>query len=41
MRGAALKLGQALSMQEEKLVPPVIKEALERARAYAHKMPLS
>lgn len=27
-------------MQEEKLIPPIIKEALDRARAYAHKMPL-
>lgn len=39
MRGAALKLGQTLSIQEENLIPPVIKEAFERARSYANKMP--
>lgn len=39
MRGAALKLGQTLSIQEENLIPPVIKEAFERARSFANKMP--
>jgi len=41
MRGAALKLGQIISMQEEKLVPSFIRNAMERARSYAHIMPLS
>ena len=39
MRGAALKLGQALSIQEEKLIPEQIKKAFDRARSFAHKMP--
>jgi predicted unusual protein kinase regulating ubiquinone biosynthesis (AarF/ABC1/UbiB family) len=41
MRGAALKLGQIISMQEEKLVPAFIRSAMERARNFAHIMPLS
>ena len=41
MRGAALKLGQALSIQEDKLIPPFIKEAFEKSRSFAHKMPES
>lgn len=41
MRGAALKLGQVLSTLEDTLVPPMIKEALERARAHADIMPKS
>lgn len=39
MRGAALKIGQALSMQEDYLVPPEIKEAFEKARQSANIMP--
>ncbi len=39
MRGAALKLGQVLSTLEDSMVPPVVKEALERARAQADIMP--
>ena len=39
MRGAALKLGQALSIQEDKLIPPFIKDAFEKSRSFAHKMP--
>lgn len=41
MRGAALKLGQIISMQEEKLVPSFVRNAMERARSFAHIMPLS
>jgi len=40
MRGAALKIGQMLSIQEEGLVPPVITRALERVRQNADVMPL-
>jgi predicted unusual protein kinase regulating ubiquinone biosynthesis (AarF/ABC1/UbiB family) len=32
MRGAALKLGQMLSMQDEAVIPPQIQRALERVR---------
>lgn len=39
MRGAALKIGQALSMQEDHLVPPEVKEAFEKARQSANIMP--
>lgn len=39
MRGAALKLGQALSSMEESVIPPEIKTALERARAEADFLP--
>jgi aarF domain-containing kinase len=39
MRGAALKIGQALSMQEDHFVPPQIKEAFEKARQSANIMP--
>ena len=41
MRGAALKIGQALSMQEDHFVPPQIKEAFEKARQSANIMPES
>jgi aarF domain-containing kinase len=41
MRGAALKIGQALSMQEDYLVPPQVKEAFEKARQSANIMPES
>jgi aarF domain-containing kinase len=39
MRGAALKLGQMLSMQDERTVPPILLQALERARQGADFMP--
>ena len=39
MRGAALKIGQAISMQEDSMIPPQIKEAFERARRSANIMP--
>eukprot|EP00172_Hildenbrandia_rubra_P001248 Plantae.Rhodophyta-Hildenbrandia_rubra.ctg17934.p1 GENE.Plantae.Rhodophyta-Hildenbrandia_rubra.ctg17934~~Plantae.Rhodophyta-Hildenbrandia_rubra.ctg17934.p1 ORF type:complete len:655 (-),score=132.60 Plantae.Rhodophyta-Hildenbrandia_rubra.ctg17934:1066-3030(-) len=41
MRGAALKLGQMLSMQDERLVPPQVLKALERVRQGADVMPQS
>ena len=39
MRGAALKLGQMLSIQDEAVVPPALAVALERVRQGAHIMP--
>ncbi len=39
MRGAALKLGQVLSTMEDTVVPPLVKEALEKARSQADIMP--
>lgn len=39
MRGAALKLGQMLSIQDDKLLPPQLVHALERARHNADIMP--
>ena len=39
MRGAALKLGQMLSIQDESVVPPAIARALERVREGADVMP--
>ena len=39
MRGAALKLGQLLSMQDDELLPPPLAKALERARHAADFMP--
>ncbi|EPS70264.1 hypothetical protein M569_04492, partial [Genlisea aurea] len=41
MRGAALKLGQMLSIQDESLIPPPILAALEVVRQGADKMPIS
>ena len=41
MRGAALKLGQMLSIQDESVVPPAIAKALERVRDGADVMPTS
>jgi len=41
MRGAALKLGQALSMQEDFLIPEQVKKAMEKARRSANIMPRS
>ena len=39
MRGAALKLGQMLSIQDESVIPPQISRALERVRQGADVMP--
>ena len=39
MRGAALKLGQALSMQEDQFLPEPIKKAFKKARQSANIMP--
>ena len=40
MRGAVLKLGQIMSNQETSFIPPVIKEAMEKARSEANIMPV-
>ncbi|KAF1334384.1 Atypical/abc1/abc1-a protein kinase, partial [Globisporangium splendens] len=39
MRGAALKLGQMLSIQDENMIPPKLAAALDRVRQNAHVMP--
>lgn len=39
MRGAALKLGQMLSIQDEGMLPPAVQAALERVRQGADVMP--
>jgi aarF domain-containing kinase len=39
MRGAALKLGQMISIQDETLIPPAFQKALERVRQAADIMP--
>eukprot|EP01023_Acetabularia_acetabulum_P033069 TRINITY_DN30926_c0_g1_i2.p1 TRINITY_DN30926_c0_g1~~TRINITY_DN30926_c0_g1_i2.p1 ORF type:complete len:445 (-),score=98.42 TRINITY_DN30926_c0_g1_i2:2380-3714(-) len=39
MRGAALKIGQLLSLQDENVMPPPIQKALERVRQGADVMP--
>ncbi len=39
LRGAALKLSQVLSMQDENVLPPEVQAALERVRAGADVMP--
>lgn len=39
MRGAALKIGQAMSMQEDHLLPEPIKKAFKKARQSANIMP--
>lgn len=41
MRGAALKLGQMLSIQDENVIPPQVQAALERVRQGADVMPRS
>ena len=41
MRGAALKLGQMRSIQDESVIPPAIARALERVREGADVMPAS
>lgn len=40
MRGAALKIGQLLSTSEESVLPPVLRDAMERARSEADIMPI-
>lgn len=40
MRGAALKLGQILSTSEDTVLPPVIRDAMEKARSEADIMPV-
>jgi aarF domain-containing kinase len=40
MRGGALKIGQILSTSEESVLPPVIRDAMEKARSEADIMPL-
>lgn len=39
MRGAALKLGQMLSIQDETVIPPHVQAALDRVRSGADYMP--
>ena len=40
MRGAALKIGQILSTSEESVLPPVLRDAMEKARSEADIMPI-
>jgi predicted unusual protein kinase regulating ubiquinone biosynthesis (AarF/ABC1/UbiB family) len=40
MRGAAMKVGQLLSMESGELIPPILSEVLSRLRESAHTMPL-
>ena len=40
MRGAALKIGQAMSNSEDSVFPPVIRNAMEKARSEADIMPI-
>ncbi len=40
MRGAAMKVGQLLSMESGELMPPVLSQVLSRLRESAHAMPL-
>ena len=40
MRGAAMKVGQLLSMESGELIPPILGEVLSRLRESAHAMPL-
>jgi len=40
MRGGALKIGQILSTSEESVLPPVIRDAMEKARSEANIMPI-
>jgi aarF domain-containing kinase len=39
MRGAALKLGQMLSVQDEGMLPPALARALDRVKNNADYMP--
>ena len=40
MRGAALKIGQVMSTSEDRFLPPVIRDAMEKARSSADIMPV-
>ena len=40
MRGAALKIGQIMSTSEDSFLPPVIRDAMEKARSEADIMPV-
>lgn len=40
MRGAALKVGQILSASEESVLPPIFRDAMEKARSEADIMPV-
>lgn len=40
MRGGALKIGQLLSTGEESVLPPLFRDALEKARSEADIMPI-
>lgn len=40
MRGAALKIGQIMSASEESVMPPVLRDAMEKARSEADIMPV-
>ena len=40
MRGGALKIGQMLSIGEESVLPPLFREALDKARSEADIMPI-
>ena len=40
MRGAALKIGQILSTSEESVLPPIFRDAMEKARSEADIMPV-
>jgi len=40
MRGAAMKIGQLLSLETGEILPPVVSEMLSRLRDSAHMMPL-
>jgi predicted unusual protein kinase regulating ubiquinone biosynthesis (AarF/ABC1/UbiB family) len=41
LRGAAMKVGQLLSMEAGDLLPPELVQVLSRLRADAHPMPMS
>ena len=40
MRGAAMKVGQLLSMDSGSVLPPELSQVLDRLREDAHQMPL-
>ena len=40
MRGGALKIGQLMSIGEESVLPPLFREALDKARSEADIMPI-
>lgn len=41
MRGAALKLGQIMSLQDDSFMPPALAQALDRVRQSADYMPMA